>query len=278
MLSTIDELHDCFFETLTVFDSFCKAHDIKYQIIYGTLIGALRHEDFIPWDDDVDVILDRENYDKLCNLPKDYPEGFRLVMPGEEDVFFDFTPRFVCTKVEVGRVDCDMSDNIPRYEFNPGIDLFVLDSSYVGLRHKLHWCRKMILYGLARGHRPFQKEISFDNKKSKMLKLCGKILGGIGKNMDLSKIIARFDNISKKCHNKEGKVFNSNVDPKWIRALYDEKDYKDTIYLKIRDREFPAPAGYHNLNTLVYGDYMCLPDEKYQKPEHYKVEYIPKKD
>ena len=272
----IEDLHNCFFETMCALDSFCREHNIKYQIIYGTLIGAVREKDFIPWDDDVDVIMDRDNYDKLCSLSEECPEGYRLVKPGEDNVFFDFTPRFVCTKIEIDRFDCDMSEDIPRYVFNPGIDLFVLEPSYVGLRHKLHWYRKMLLYGLARGHRPFQKEIDGGQEIGAFLKFAGKLLGGIGKHMDLAKIVKRFDNISRKCHNKEGKVFNSNVDPKGILTLYDKKDYEDTIYLKIRGKDFPAPAGYDNINTLVYGDYMSLPDKKYQKPEHYRVEYTPK--
>lgn len=55
-------------DTLVEFDAFCKSHDIKYYLAYGTLLGAIRHKGFIPWDDDADLWMDRENYGKLEKL------------------------------------------------------------------------------------------------------------------------------------------------------------------------------------------------------------------
>ena len=52
-------------EVLNVFDNICKKYDITYFLMYGTLMGAVRHKGFIPWDDDVDVIMSRENYNKF---------------------------------------------------------------------------------------------------------------------------------------------------------------------------------------------------------------------
>ena len=58
-------LHDKLLEVLLSFDSFCRSHGIAYSLADGTLLGALRHGDFIPWDDDADVMLTRPEYDKL---------------------------------------------------------------------------------------------------------------------------------------------------------------------------------------------------------------------
>ena len=55
------------FEILCAFDDFCKENDIKYSLAYGTLLGAVRHGGFIPWDDDIDIIMNKENFDKLVS-------------------------------------------------------------------------------------------------------------------------------------------------------------------------------------------------------------------
>ena len=59
----LKEAHDKFLEIILTFDAFCRKHDIRYSIADGTLLGALRHGDFVPWDDDADVMVTREEYD-----------------------------------------------------------------------------------------------------------------------------------------------------------------------------------------------------------------------
>jgi lipopolysaccharide cholinephosphotransferase len=52
-------------DLLLAFDSFCQTNGIKYSIAYGTLLGAVRHKGFIPWDDDIDVLLPRSDYERF---------------------------------------------------------------------------------------------------------------------------------------------------------------------------------------------------------------------
>ena len=55
-------------DLLAKFDCICRKYDIKYVALWGTALGAVRHSGFIPWDDDIDVGMDRENYNKLCSV------------------------------------------------------------------------------------------------------------------------------------------------------------------------------------------------------------------
>ena len=65
---------------LDAIDKVCKEHGIKYYVIAGTLLGALRHKGFIPWDDDLDVALMRSDYDKLVEHAHEwFPEPFSIV-------------------------------------------------------------------------------------------------------------------------------------------------------------------------------------------------------
>jgi len=59
---TLEELKEIEFNILKMFDAFCKEHNIRYFLAYGTLLGAIRYKRFIPWDDDVDVLVPREDY------------------------------------------------------------------------------------------------------------------------------------------------------------------------------------------------------------------------
>lgn len=64
----LNELHSVLLELLTVFDYICRKNDIKYSIGFGTMLGAIRHKGFIPWDDDVDVLILRKDFNKLCRI------------------------------------------------------------------------------------------------------------------------------------------------------------------------------------------------------------------
>lgn len=67
---TLAELQSVEFETLKVFRDFCNLHSLRYYLCGGTLIGAVRHKGFIPWDDDIDVMMPRPDYEKFIELNK----------------------------------------------------------------------------------------------------------------------------------------------------------------------------------------------------------------
>lgn len=73
----LKQIHESILKILGVFDEACKAHQIEYVLGYGSALGAIRHQGFIPWDDDLDIIVDYENYLKLVEyLPDALPKGF----------------------------------------------------------------------------------------------------------------------------------------------------------------------------------------------------------
>ncbi len=88
--NNLKELHKKLLVNLNAFDKFCKKHNIKYFLGYGTLIGALRHQGFIPWDDDVDVCMDRINYNLLLQVAHLAPKPFLIqkAVTNTNDNFF----------------------------------------------------------------------------------------------------------------------------------------------------------------------------------------------
>lgn len=67
-------------ESLVYFDNFCKEHDLTYFLLGGCVIGAIRHNGFIPWDDDIDVMMPRRDYERMLKLWKEHEKGERFLM------------------------------------------------------------------------------------------------------------------------------------------------------------------------------------------------------
>ena len=65
-----DEVKKIELQLLLKFDELCKKHDLQYSLCGGTLLGAIRHKGFIPWDDDIDVMMPRDDFEKLLKLEK----------------------------------------------------------------------------------------------------------------------------------------------------------------------------------------------------------------
>ena len=93
---SLEESKRICFEILQFFDSFCREHSIKYSLGEGTLLGAVRHKGFIPWDDDIDLLMERDQVDKFVSLYKDGP--YRLFVPGKHDNWWSGVVRLTDTK------------------------------------------------------------------------------------------------------------------------------------------------------------------------------------
>ena len=74
---TLQEIQAISLEILKVFDAFCRENGIRYFLSNGTLLGAVRYKKFIPWDDDIDVLVPREDYDRLIRIFRD-DDRYRL--------------------------------------------------------------------------------------------------------------------------------------------------------------------------------------------------------
>jgi len=90
---TTRELQLKLLDIMKVFHEVCEKHNIKYVMLGGTMLGAIRHKGFIPWDDDIDVGIPREDYERLLKLPaSEWPENIRIKTPyNSPDLIFPYS-------------------------------------------------------------------------------------------------------------------------------------------------------------------------------------------
>ena len=132
----------------------CDKHDIKFQVAVGSLLGAVRHKGFIPWDDDLDVWMIREEYEKLCKLPQsEFGEPYFLQTTISDQKFVSTDSRFrnsQTTALLKGYADADYNNGIY-------IDIYVMDG-YIDSRSK-YLCQDWMLYIIQKAIACFKKRI-----------------------------------------------------------------------------------------------------------------------
>ena len=120
---SIEEAKKVELDILDFIDSFCKEHGINYCINYGTLIGAIRHKGFIPWDDDIDLSMTRENYEKFIQLFSEKQSRYKLLSLETDDQYFNNFIKIVDPTTKI--ID---TRNTKTYDSGVFIDIFPMDT------------------------------------------------------------------------------------------------------------------------------------------------------
>lgn len=308
-LTYIEQIHESNRAMLDEVDRICKAHGIRYYLHGGTLLGAARHKDFIPWDDDVDIIMPRYEYEKLkAHFQTEADERFKFIADDGYDQFFDFISKIADMSVTYAGTSYGDEDFYEGRFSHPTLDFFVLDDA--GSNHKWQLIRLKLLYSLAMGHR---KHINYDKFKGPM-KIAAFILTRIGKLIPYKKIAKTYHKISQEANkpnqtvkdstqikhtlknnittngqkklafvsetkNTNGYYFISNEQPHphYWGLLFPKKWFEDEYTLTIHGKKYPASKYYDDWLTMVYGDWRKLPPKDQQKPQHV-MEILPRKE
>jgi lipopolysaccharide cholinephosphotransferase len=137
---TVKECKEIQLKILIKVAQFCEDHDISYSLSYGTLIGAIRHKGFIPWDDDIDIIMLRNEYEKFLSL---YKDDDYVLIDGDKvsnhyhAVVSDLSTKLVFLKSEASN---------KLYQGGVWIDIFPIDKVPDDVKDYKSLKRKMLLY------------------------------------------------------------------------------------------------------------------------------------
>lgn len=271
VIQSLSEYQRKILDTLSVFDKICRDNGLKYSIAYGSMIGAVRHGSMIPWDDDVDVLMPRDDFLKLVEVMKNYDDSiYYLEKPSDKDYFFDFIFHFV-NKTERMMTKEDGIMHTSK-ELNMYFDIFVFDETIKGIKYRVQAFELEILYSLARSYREIDFPVKYGGKFKPLISIATYICKYIGKAIPLKKIIETYNNVSVKYNGIGNSYFVSNAPINIMKMLYDNNLFDDLDDIKMSNHRVLMSARYDEMLKKVYGDYMTLPPESDRKTSHYQFE------
>ena len=265
-MEKLEKIHLVLFDMLREIASLCDKYEIEYFLDSGPLLGAVRHQDFIPWDDDADIAMKRSEYEKFLKVADELPKPYLLIQPQDYGgYFFDFAPRVINMDEPLHtETKEDIAQN--NYQNRMAVDIFLLDNAPDDLKafHKMVLKQK-ILYGYAMAHR-FNKKMH-SHSLSEKLKIF--ILSFPGKFHSLKNILKKQECLSTAYNKKDTNYYCfTNVILKEIGNRYSKEWFDSSVKLPIRDALFTCPAGYDKTLTALYGDYMTPPPPEERYPSH----------
>lgn len=251
---TIDEFKKAQLTILDEFISYCFYNNLEYFAIYGTLLGAVRHSGYIPWDDDIDIGMPRDSYDSFV---KTYKSEIFEIHNCESDKTYPY-PFSKLSLKKTSMIEKDSS-----FDFGINIDIFPIDR-FPDNPLKQKFLLKIISFLLR------LITIQYSNKKDKstlrfvlkkaLLPLPVSFLGKLMNILSKSFSGCKFSGVI--CWGeKEKEIIPADV-------------FYNSVFCKFEDRDIKIPSKYDVYLKSIYGDYMKLPPESARVNRHFFTAYI----
>lgn len=245
-------------DILKEIDRLCKENGLIYYLGEGTLLGAIRHQGFIPWDDDLDIVMPRADYEKFIEIASEQLQNgyFCLNEKSSDTYYLPFTKVVSLESYGfVNKLD-KFGDNLS----GPFVDIFPLDS-----------CANMSKEEIERKYKKIRrirdelllkaKYIKPKTRKRKWYNFLAKFYSNEQLHSQLYQEVVS-DNHGDTCLCN----FASSYHPS--RQIVPKEVYGEPLYVPFEDGVFPVPADAHTLLTTIYGDYMRMPSVRKRVCRH----------
>lgn len=248
---SLNEEKSIVLEILDEFHNFCNKNNLKYSLFYGSLLGAIRHNGFIPWDDDIDVVMPREDYDFFIKNYKNDRFG----------VFYSKTKNFFLPSAKMFDKQTLKIENVKvskKFEIGLDIDIFPIDyisniDEYEKIQKKKRiWMNLKIL--------AFYPPKSNKNILFKLLVAVARPFGNLA--------VRKIDRIGQKYNKKQHNYCIANPMFGKEKLIFPIDMFSDLTLHKFENKEFLISSKYDEILKIRYGEYMKLPPKENQVTHH----------
>lgn len=241
-------------------DRICKENNIRYYLGEGTLLGAIRHQGFIPWDDDMDILMLRKDYEKFLKIaPKQINKNYEIQ---HSTTIENYWSPFIKVRY-LGKSSYKQQHIAHLSNHNgPLVDIFPLDS--VPKKDSMKQHIQAIKIKMYRGM------LSYKLKTRHPKKLKGYIIKFLSYFISIKKIHKNLDKTFKLYNAKENKyIVNLASYYSYKRQTVPKKWYSKPRIVKFESLKVPIPKEAEKLLTSIYGDYMNLPPREKRIIKHH---------
>ena len=250
---TSEELKEILVEMLVDIDEYCAANNLKYFLAYGTLLGAVRHKGFIPWDDDIDIMMPRQDDERFISSFNSCSRKNYI-----EVISHQMEKKYYLAYAKVVHKDTMVEEAVrSNYHIGAFIDVFPIDN----LSNELETARKE--FDSISLYRNILNIKNMTTRKGRsIIKNLVVILGNVLlMPFPKSYFITAIDKRAKKNEGIKEPKFLANI----VLGVYGEKEIMPTEWLRteikvdFEGRKFNIPENYDLILSQLYGDYMVLP-------------------
>jgi len=233
MQSDLKQAKDVMFTLLTKFDQFCKENDLTYWISYGTLLGSIRHRGFIPWDDDIDLCMPRDDYERCLKLLKE--QQIKDIFVQTKDAKGGSSVHYLKLR-DTNSIFMDSWEAGKSIKYHQGIFIDIYPMNCIkNSKLTIYIYKHLLLFSKIFANRFVKIDL--------LAKICIKVLNHFHDRSNSVVVLGA-----------EGMVWDGIIKKEWIYPL------KSATF---EGQQFPIPNDYSNYLTLLYGsEYMKLPPVK----------------
>lgn len=258
---TIEKLHQVHYEMIRDFHNTCTKYNINYFVTAGTLLGAVRHHGIIPWDDDVDLGMLREDYVKFLDIfDKELSDKYDLFCPDRENEYYSFV-----TKISMKNTKylTDIAQNAGINSMGIYIEIFVfenvtnnIDELKKQIKKVNHIKNLYISYKIKKpfSYDPFPMNI-IKNTAKRIFRIYSLVRG-----YDQKRFNEMF--LETTATPMETGWVSHFGDDTTIESITKKEDILPMLKMPFLDYEVNVQNNYKQALELLYGDYMKIPDEK----------------